>query len=592
MRSKKLIFAVSGLALCGAVACSVTGTSTSEHSGSVDGRMHVKNTRLGLTGTASGSGLRPQTFAADGAFTYVASVDSPVDAATGKRIQATNFAFDDRYAYIVYNVQYEEVSGGLDVVDLQDLENPRLVSSTLFDTAEFADIKLSGHYAYLAGHRSDGYNAASVITVDVADVEHPQRVATLDLTGHYATSIAVDGKTAYVTTGDDGGLAQIDVTNPALPSLTTFTAIPHALHVVRDSAHTYLLGGSPSTLYTALDGNPLAAYPSPVAQSTLESPARVSLWNRRLYTNAGANLVSSEVPDIHPVEPLASLLGTSNGLDVADGYAVLAQGEKGTAVFDVATPGVATSLGSFAFPDERGSANEVRYGATSNAHYIFLSNGLEGFRIIRFAGATTSPPIDSDAGTAGDGGTSPDASPPATQCVTPDWSAEASGNAWWSAPAPPSDATAEATEATPGAWSQLAVETTPLCIVEVYTPFEPTCVGAQLKRARAIGDRPNEGQSCPLTCPTGTVISNAHTRYGEASPFNEVGGYSCSGATERDTHEIDCDSMSDFCNTKGQSLCLTTYHNSYCGDPWVNCIKTGRTRWECVPSGVITPPSE
>jgi len=47
-----------------------------------------------------------------------------------------------------------------------------------------------------------------------------------------------------------------------------------------------------------------------------------------------------------------------------------------------------------------------------------------------------------------------------------------------------------------------------------------------------------------------------------------------------DLFEIGCDVMSNACD--GEAGCTVRYHNEYCGDPWVNCIKNGRTRWTCI----------
>lgn len=102
-----------------------------------------------------------------------------------------------------------------------------------------------------------------------------------------------------------------------------------------------------------------------------------------------------------------------------------------------------------------------------------------------------------------------------------------------------------------------------------------------LRRVRAIGPQPNEGQVCDVSCPTGTVATCVHTLYGEASPLNANGEYTCTGTTTPDLHEIACDVMSNACN--GQSSSTVRYHNEYCGDPWYMCIKNGRTKWACVP---------
>lgn len=528
--------------------CSSTPTDELDTSG----RLHLVGRPLSLS-QEPGGGIGTRTFSASGNFTYVASVDAPKNPYSGTTVQATNFAFDDRYAYVVYNTKDEEVSGALDIIDLNDPEKPVLVSSRLFTNAELADIRLIGKHALLVGQRSDGLEQAALVVVDVSDVTQPRRVATLDLPGHAATGIAVDGTTAYISTGDNGGLATVEMSAPAAPTVTRFVSLPNAVNVLRNYQSTYVLGGSRGSVYAVNDSGDLVPFAENVASGPLTAPSRMAIWGGRIYTNAASGTFVGLALDDGQKTSLASISGTANGIDIGGGVAVLAQGELGTSVFEVSGSGSATSLGSFAFPGENGSANQVRFGMVGGTAYIFLSNGLTGFRIIKTALSNTDP----------------------SACTTPWW--EASDRAdWWAAPASSSGGS------TFGNWSP-APESTSACLVELFEPSlaNSECSKTSLRRVRAIGPQPNEGQECPVSCPAGTVIREAHTLYGEASPQNAGGDYTCTGTTVPDQSEIACDVMSNACN--GTSSCLVRYHNDLCGDPWYYCIKNGRTKWACVP---------
>jgi hypothetical protein len=515
--------------------------------------MHLVGQPLHLTSDTPSGELSIRTFDADGNFTYVASVDSPVNPDTNTTVQATNFAFDDRHAFVVYNTKDDEVSGALDVVDLVDPEKPVLVSSRLFRTAEFADVRLIGNYALLAGHRSDGDGEAALTVVDVSDVSDPKAVTTLDLPGHAATGLAVDGLTAYVTTGDNGGLVTIDVSTPASPRIKQYVELPYAVNVLRNFQRTYVLGGTEGTVYAVDDAGSLVPFAQQISSGPLTAPSRMSIWNGQLYTNAGGGELVRVALDTGAKTSLAGVPGTANGIDTGSGIAVLAQGERGTAVFDVSTASTTPSLGSFAFPGENGSANQVRFGTVGQTAYIFLSNGLTGFRIVKTALSSSDP----------------------SACTTAWWE-ESEKADWWSAPA------SEAGGTTFGSWTP-APESTDKCLVEVFEPSlsNSNCTTTNLRRVRAIGPQPNEGQVCNVSCPAGTIVAHAHTLYGEASPLNAGGDYTCTGTTTPDLEEISCDVMSDACN--GQASCDVRYHNDYCGDPWYYCIKNGRTKWACVP---------
>ncbi|HEY2514451.1 MAG TPA: hypothetical protein VGI39_26485, partial [Polyangiaceae bacterium] len=380
----------------------------------------------------------------------------------------------------------------------------------------------------------------------------------LALGSDYGTSISLDGTTAYVSTGATaGGIATVDVSNAAAPALTGLAPIANALSAVTSGGATYALGGDSSTVLYSVSGG-VASPIATIGAAPSEAPARMDVVGNRILTNAehsGLSVLTVGADGSASLAFHADLDGTGNGVDVAGSLAILAQGEIGTLLYDFSNPSSPALLGSFAFPDESGSSNEVRFGSSAGNDYVFLSDGLEGFRIVRIGAATD------DAGAA---------------CAT-QWWLDAIPGDWWSVPAT-SDASS------PGQWTAVPEETTDICLVEQFVPdaVNAQCSAVQVKRAIAVGPHPNEGQVCPVTCPVGTIIANVHTRYGEASPLNAGGDYSCTNTSNPDQNEISCDVMSDFCDGQ-QVTCAVTYDNSSCGDPWYNCIKSGRTKWQCVP---------
>lgn len=442
--------------LCGSLLCWPLFACNSEDTPlATEGRVHVVGQALSLSeGEPSAALMRPD-FQTDSAFTYVAAVDAPINPATGETVQATNFAFDDQYAYVVYNTAGDALGGALEVVDLSVADRPALVGSTVYGTSEFAGVRIVGNYAYLVGGLSNG---AGMAVVDISDRTAPRKVSTIRLPGFYATSIAVEGTTAYVTTGDDGGLVTVDLSNPEAPVVVTFTQLDHATSVVHNYQRTYVMGGTPARIHALADDASLRPLSTELASTALAAPARMAVWNEAIYTNAGGlELRKLALDGSSAPTSLATLVGTSNGIDVGAGVAVLAQGERGTFVFDVSKRRGATALGSFQFPDQDGSHNEVRFGKLASANYIFLSNGLGGFRIVR-----TNLAIDEEA----------------LACTTHWWESE-DGGTWWAAPGSASGGS------TGGLWAP-AEESTDTCLVEEFNPSlgNGDCDDILLKRAR------------------------------------------------------------------------------------------------------------
>ncbi len=335
--------------------------------------------------SGAATGLAPRTLESEGAtFTYVASVDAPKF--QGKTVQATNFAFDRDWAFVVYNTAGPDIRGGIDVLDLSKPSQPKLVASIISEEQEFADIAVLGDFAYAVGATPRG------ATLKVFDVANPKRLVergSLDLPAHYATSISLEtANDAWVTTGTNGGLVHVDVSDAAHPAIAVSYPIPNALYVLPMEGAHLVLGGDPAlAVHREKDGD-LASVAS-VSPTFVEAPGRLARRDHRLFTNAGLTGltqmdVSSDGREV-TVSGHASLAGTGNGIDATSSYLFLAQGEAGAFVRSFHGNDPPEPVGRFDFPDDRGSANQVRAGKNGGTKTsVFLGDGLGGFRIVQF----------------------------------------------------------------------------------------------------------------------------------------------------------------------------------------------------------------
>lgn len=316
-------------------------------------------------------------------FTYVASVASPV-LADGRTLQATGFALKSRYAYVVYNMANESIAGALDILDLSDPRSPRLLSTLRFPNAEFSDIKVTGNRAYLVGARSDAPTGAVLKVIDVTRPSAPSEQASIALPGFYATSIAIDGNgKGFITTGDNGGLQAFRY-NPGRSeaSLEAYYPLSNALFVRVFRGRPLVLGGAQTSLFE-VRGNQLENVHTLTATS-IAAPGRMRSVKGTAFTNAGTSGLSAFDLQTRTLVYSANLIGTGNGIDSRGGLGFLAQGEAGTSVYDVRRASAPVRLGQFSFPDERGSANNLKGGHIAGTNYVFLGSGLTGFRIISF----------------------------------------------------------------------------------------------------------------------------------------------------------------------------------------------------------------
>jgi hypothetical protein len=370
-----------------AIGCSggKSGAGIESTSGSVAGRLHPVNLALAITPLDAGASPSFQTSGAT-SFTYVASVNAPVNPGTSDVLQATNFAFTNTHALVTYNMAGPATEGALDVVDLSDPTKAALVACLQFPAEEFADVAVSGGDAFLVGQGAAG---GLLAVVDISDPAHPREIADLALGSYYATSIALEGTSAYITTGDTGGgLVRVDVTNPSAPAIKSIVPLSNALSAIRSEETTFVFGGDTATnLYSIATTSALSL--ATIGSERFAAPVRMALTNADVVTNgahSGLSVLHAS-PTSATLVFHADLPGTGNGIDIAGNLGVLAQGEAGTLLYDFTTPTAPIFMGSFAFPDDRGSANEVRLGNCVANDYIFLSDGLGGFRIVRL-GAT------------------------------------------------------------------------------------------------------------------------------------------------------------------------------------------------------------
>ena len=315
-------------------------------------------------------------------FTYVASVDAPVLA--GQKVQATNFTIHGHYAYVVYNTAGEEIAGGLDVIDVTHVDAPVLVGSYVDASAEFSDVAAKGQYAFAVG--SDGVGGLLAVW-DVRTPTRPTTVARLGVGSQYATSITIDDNNAYITVGAAGGLVVVDISAPTTPRVVRGTLAANALYLSRTNGINLVLGGA-STLELSGERNGTIWPMLSIAPTHVEAPGRFATSGHQLFTNAGytglttidvASNTTSATMGVHQALP-----GVGNGIDASAHALFLAQGDAGALVYTL-DAGAPTYLGQFAFPDVRGSANQIRYARSDgNNSFLFLSGGLGGFRILSF----------------------------------------------------------------------------------------------------------------------------------------------------------------------------------------------------------------
>ncbi len=318
---------------------------------------------------------------------HIASVDPPPAPGHPLDLQATSFAFigDSLYGahiIITYNYWRDTVYGGIEVINIDDLEKPVIVFSKSFPDREFSDIAVDGNYAYAVGNHLQ--KGAFLQKIDLSNPTQPRMMDMVEFNGYSATSIVLENLIAYIVVGDNLGMLAVDVSGSDFSLVDQVYLLDHATYGLRYLGRTYVLGGSGDFgIHRTRNGR--LDFLVPLSGGPATSPARMVFSGDKLYTNAQFSGLS--IIDIRgafaTLVSQAPVGGTGNGIAVNGNIALLAQGQKGLLAYDIHDSTDPAYLGYFDFTDDRGSANNLRIKVTKGEIFALLSDGLGGFRILK-----------------------------------------------------------------------------------------------------------------------------------------------------------------------------------------------------------------
>lgn len=145
------------------------------------------------------------------AFKLKAEVEAPK--VKGEAVQATHVKIIDNMAFVSYNTKGSKYSGGVEVFDISDEDNPVLQAQALFSSIDVSAVDYFDGVIYLVGAldpESKDYaleSPAVLITLELSASKKIQNISELiDLPSYVATDIEIDENNIYATSGSDGKL--------------------------------------------------------------------------------------------------------------------------------------------------------------------------------------------------------------------------------------------------------------------------------------------------------------------------------------------------------------------------------------------------
>ncbi|MBT8280930.1 MAG: hypothetical protein KJO16_05085 [Muriicola sp.] len=132
-------------------------------------------------------------------------------------LTAAHVFVEDDFAYVAYNTAGEDYAGAIDIVDVNDPNNPTLTSRVVYTNADINSLQFKNGYLYAVG----GLDATASFTASTNSfiTKIPVFGGVMDTDagviygfqpGDNATDIVIDDKEAYVTSGKDGSITIYD----------------------------------------------------------------------------------------------------------------------------------------------------------------------------------------------------------------------------------------------------------------------------------------------------------------------------------------------------------------------------------------------
>ena len=150
--------------------------------------------------------------AGDYPLNLVAQVSPPEDPSRGPLTASHVFVQND-FAYVSYNTAGEEYYGGIDIINISDPANPRLISRLLYLNADINALTHDNGYVFAAG--GVDAEASTTATSNSFVVKIPAPNGKFDISGGIkygfqqgfnANDLRISGEKVLVTSGKDGSL--------------------------------------------------------------------------------------------------------------------------------------------------------------------------------------------------------------------------------------------------------------------------------------------------------------------------------------------------------------------------------------------------
>lgn len=318
----------------------------------------------------------------------------------GNTLQATHVKIVDNMAFVTYNTKGDKYLGGLEVFDVKDIKNPKIVWQAIFKTVDMSSVDYYNNKIYLAG--------AVDLDADTSASKHLKRPAILEvlslnaaheitkvdtiigLDSYAGTDVRATATGIYTTSGTDGYLKVFDSSLKTI--LSKSLADARSIDVNTNNVYVLQGGGLQQTggvvnVFNKADASFVTSYHVGAANQQ-EAKSKLSVSDKYIFAalNEGGvqmlNLNGSVKQSVaKPITPQGGDDNNyvSNAVSLNGDLVLIANGESGLYVGGlVASRNDSLAiLGKIKFSDTA-SSNFVE----SKDSVIFVATGLGGLKIL------------------------------------------------------------------------------------------------------------------------------------------------------------------------------------------------------------------
>lgn len=337
------------------------------------------------------------------ALALVSEVSSPEF--EGQKLRSTHVAVEGNYAYVSYNTEGDKYLGGIDVIDISDINNPRIAVSAKLPDVDVNAVHVDGNRLLIAGAADrDVYSDlatsawASYLTINNGLIDNNYDFTSLHGPSAMDIIAGKQGANYVVSGGSAGVLAKLNKQNG---SIEISVSIPDLRSVRENGAKVIALSGT--GVLKVYNQSLVHEKDITVQSNTAESKRTMDLANNMAIVPQGRqgfgiyNIQSGSLIKQHEIP---NYVGNDSNLDpediVVNAVSVnndklfTANGGAGISVYSYANAsGAANLLGSASFNGmDLTSSNFV----ISKDNYVFVASGRGGLKILKMIDLTPKVP--------------------------------------------------------------------------------------------------------------------------------------------------------------------------------------------------------